>query len=314
MSVQRRLVDDGDGWIVEERIFSKDVESAKSARSYYFRDQLAVRHELKTVGARRLAGLALIEKDLRTLTAWVEALIAMTVALMPARVPEKASALFMPNDERTLIARGLYVAVLATYGKMFTEAEGRGTTLHRTDCGPAPEHLRLHEWLMHQRHTFVAHSGLESDEGCQIAIAIDHKLRTPMKLFTELHQPVVIDPNALERIADLLKLLHTNVSAKLDKATAFAYSEAQKQLTDSTLKKAVKGARGWWLQRGKDALTPKRKRDAEREADPQRGHAQAGSTVAKELPANRMRTGRRLSALAVRLVASSTQPSQAKRR
>lgn len=143
MSVQRKLSDNGDGWIVEERIFAKEV---KSTRSYYFRNQLAVRHELKTVGARRLAGLTLIEKDLRTLTAWVEALNAMAAALMPSRLPEKAAVLFMPDDERMLVARGLYVAVLATYGKLFTEAQGRGSKLDGTDCGSDPEQLRLHKW------------------------------------------------------------------------------------------------------------------------------------------------------------------------
>lgn len=97
---------------------------------------------------------------------------------------------------------------------------------------------------MHQRHTFVAHSGLESDEGCRIAIAIDHKLRTPFKLFAELHQPAAIDPKTLEQIAGLLTVLRTNVDAKLAKVTAFTHSEARKQFTDAALKRAVKNTRG----------------------------------------------------------------------
>jgi hypothetical protein len=245
MATQRKLVDDGDGWIIEERILS---DGPTSVRSYYFRDQLAIRQELKTVGARRLAGLKLIEKDIRTLSAWVDALKALTIELMGASA--KASPTFMPKDQRMIVIRGLFVAVLATYGKMFTQAEGRRTTLQRTDCGSDPDRLKSHDWLMHQRHTFAAHSGLDSAEGCQIAVAIDFKGRTPLKLFAELHQPAAISPESLDEVSALLSTLHTNVNAKIKKAIAFAYGEAHKEFPESTLKKLRKSARGPWLLRG----------------------------------------------------------------
>ncbi|HET7542395.1 MAG TPA: hypothetical protein VFK05_21145 [Polyangiaceae bacterium] len=296
MSGARKLTDDGDGWIVEERIVaSEDTASEnKSRRSYYFRNQLAVRRELKTVGAKRLAGLHLIEKDIRTIGAWVVALKSMTLELMPTKNRMVARVTFMPKDERMLVVRGLFVAILATYGKMFTTAAGRGTSLDKSDCGVNTEHLKVHDWLMHQRHTFAAHSGLQSQEGCQIAIAVDYKLRTAPKLFVELHQPAAIEPSALDEIGALLKVLHANVLAKIKKATKFAYSESRQQFTDSELKSMVRGARGWWLRDGKD-LTRRVKVEPEQEVPP------------AEKPTTRLR-GRRLTALVGRLVPVSQAP------
>jgi hypothetical protein len=103
---------------------------------------------------------------------------------------------------------------------------------------------------MHQRHTFAAHSGVDSAEGCRIAVAIDFKGRTPLKLFAELHQPAAITPGSLDEISALLGILHTNVTTKLEKATAFAYGEAHKEFPESTLKNLRKSARGPWLLRG----------------------------------------------------------------
>jgi hypothetical protein len=245
MATQRKLVDDGDGWIIEERLHS---DGPTSVRSYYFRDQLAIRQELKTVGARRLAGLKLIEKDIRTLASWVTTLKELTTELVGPSA--KPSPTFMPKDARMIIIRGLFVAVLATYGKMFTQAEGRGTALHRVDCGINADRLKSHEWLMHQRHTFAAHSGIDSAEGCRIAVAIDFKGRTPLKLFAELHQPAAIDPRSLDEISALLSVLHANVNSKLKKAIAFAHTEAREEFPESRLKKLRKGARGPWLLRG----------------------------------------------------------------
>jgi hypothetical protein len=244
MATQRKLVDNGDGWIIEERIHS---DGHTAVRSYYFRDQLAIRQELKTVGARRLAGLKLIEKDIRTLVAWVGTLQAMTIEL---KGRAKASPTFMPKDDRMIVIRGLFVAVLATYGKMFTQAEGRGTMLHRVDCGTNADCLKTHESLMHQRHTFAAHSGIDSAEGCRIAVAIDFKGRTPLKLFAELHQPAAIDPGSLDEVSALLGVLHTNVNSKIEKAIEFAHEQARQEFPESRLKKLRKGARGPWLRRG----------------------------------------------------------------
>ena len=247
-------MDDGDGWVIEERLFSG--AGASSVRSYYFREQLAIRHELKTVGARRLSGLTLIEKDIRTLTAWIATLRALTTELTD-HLPETKSAIFMPKDDRTVIVRGLFVAVLATYGKMFTQAEGRGAMLDPAACGSDAEHVETHDWLMHQRHTFAAHSGVDSAEGCRIAAAIDFKGRTPLRLFSELHQPATIAPESLDKISALLGALHASVNAKLVKATKFAYREAQEALPEATLKRLRKGARGWLLQRKGTAITTK---------------------------------------------------------
>lgn len=118
------------------------------------------------------------------------------------------------TDTRFDVARGLYIALVTTYGKMFTEAKGRGTSLNRNDWVPQ-QHLEIHDNLMHMRHTFTAHSGKDGPEECGTILAVDYsrKNRTPPRIFTELNQPVTIGLPELKIVEDLLNDLRVKVDA-----------------------------------------------------------------------------------------------------
>lgn len=243
--MQKRYIDAGGEWTVEERI---DAEG-KPGRSYYFRQQLAVRVEHKSKASRRLAGLTLIEKDIRTIKGWLRLLRDTLNSMGPAA--DQSTSIFMPRDERMAVVRAIHVAIVTTYAKMFTQAEGRGASLERNGWIFGDTNLERHDWLMHHRHTFTAHSGSDGPEGCSIVVAIDHsqRNRTEPRIFTELHQPASLLHTSLDEVENLLNELHDKLQEKIQKAQDFVEREARGSLTETRLRIIRKGATGRYLRR-----------------------------------------------------------------
>ena len=223
------------------------------SRAYYYKDQLAIRVELDSHVARRLAGLTLIEKDIRTVKTWIDAL-QREMRDITAQIDESEMT-FLPKDPAAsawiVIVRALFVAIVATYGKLFTSAEGRsGTSLHKS--GWVSERFsKLHDDLIHTRNTFAAHSGSDGPERCRVALAIDYtrRNRTPPRIFTELVQPTTVSPPQLKEIGELVEDLQNRVKAKLDKTTEAAYKEVKLTYDQRKLHMLRKGASGRFLKR-----------------------------------------------------------------
>lgn len=70
--------------------------------------------------------------------------------------------------------KGLLFGALALYGKCFTEARGRKTTLKPESVFKhAPRELRVrHDWLMRLRHEFVAHGGEAQEEQLKLLLVL----------------------------------------------------------------------------------------------------------------------------------------------
>jgi hypothetical protein len=124
-----------------------------------------------------------LEKDLRNILAWVKILH----ALYKKNDFENNKFPTMDSDDAA-IAKGLYFAILALYGRCFTSAQMRKFTF---DLKHVPdEHKEFHEELMRARHNFAAHRGEFEAEDCQIALVVKpsrKNLRTGV--FSELQQP-----------------------------------------------------------------------------------------------------------------------------
>ncbi|HEX4334530.1 MAG TPA: hypothetical protein VH062_01380 [Polyangiaceae bacterium] len=243
--MQKRFIEDGGGWTVEEFI----RPDGSGSRAYYYREQRAMRFERDTPASRKLAGFTLIEKDIRTIKNWVNALRGLLTIISGTAVQTVTT--FMPQDERISVVRALHVAIVTTYGKMFTQADGRRTSLQRSGWISDERHLRMHDSLMHHRHTFAAHSGAGGPEGCKVVVAIDYsrKDRTAPRLFTELHQPATIGLPDLEQIERLVDALHQKVEEKVQKSIAFVHDEAMSMLSEQKLRALRKGATGRLLRR-----------------------------------------------------------------
>jgi hypothetical protein len=253
-AIRRRVFDDKDGWAVEERLVTDADESAAgehTTHSYYYREQLAVRHQLDSKRAKRVAGFTLIHKDLRTIKAWVDVL---REALLQMGASEKETQnSLMPTDPilapKILVARAVFVAIVTTYGKLFVTAQGRSTTLDAKGWIGA-QHKTWHDYLMHMRHSFTAHAG-EGAESCRTVLAIDYSQshRTNPRVFTELFQPTFVGLPELQGIELLLADLQAQAKSALDKATDALYDEVHAAFPPEKLKFLRMGAGGTRLVR-----------------------------------------------------------------
>jgi hypothetical protein len=103
----------------------------------------------------RLKGLSLIREDLKQVDAIFDEL-------------GSSESLSIPRQ------KGLLFGALALYGKCFTEARGRKTTLKAESIFKgAPDELRnRHDWLMRLRHEFVAHGGDSQEEQLKLLLIL----------------------------------------------------------------------------------------------------------------------------------------------
>lgn len=239
----KRITNAGGDWQIEELL-----SDGKPRRAYYFRKQLAIRLELSTTRARRLAGLTLVEKDIRTIKRWL-AIVQSVMSEFPF-VGTDAGVALAPSDDNAFTVRALYVAIVTTYAKMFTTAEGRGLSLDRN--GWVPQAYRgTHDFFIQQRNNFTAHSGRDGFEECKVVVAIDYSPRNRVapKLFTELQQPASIGVSDLVPLSELLDHLHAEVAKKLQKAIDVTYREFIEELTKEKLRALRRGASGKFLEK-----------------------------------------------------------------
>ncbi|MEQ5817682.1 hypothetical protein J3362_19365 [Marinobacter sp. NFXS11] len=103
----------------------------------------------------RLKGLSLIHQDLQQ----VDAILAELASDNSGSIP---------------LQKGLLFGALALYGKCFTEARGRKTTLKPESIfKKAPAELKArHDWLMRLRHEFVAHGGDAQEEQLKLLLVL----------------------------------------------------------------------------------------------------------------------------------------------
>lgn len=105
--------------------------------------------------AERLKGLSLIREDLKQVDTILEELGSNKSDSVPRQ-------------------KGLLFGALALYGKCFTTAKGRKTTLKPESIfRGAPNELKdSHRWLIRLRHEFVAHGGDAQEEQLKLLLVL----------------------------------------------------------------------------------------------------------------------------------------------
>ena len=103
----------------------------------------------------RLKGLSLINQDLQQVDAILEELASKEFDSIP-------------------LQKGLLFGALVLYGKCFTEAKGRKTTLKPESIfkHASTEIKARHNWLMRLRHEFVAHGGEAQEEQIKLLLVL----------------------------------------------------------------------------------------------------------------------------------------------
>lgn len=221
-----------DQWEVKE-IF--DRTTGKVDRIYTFKRKPCKRVVLESRLAQQLAGYTLIEKDLRSVAAWLEEIKDRHVV-----EPKRKGHRFGHSDDRTTytLIKGLFVAALTFYGKCFAQCEGRRVKLERSQL---EERFReSHDEAMKFRHNFAAHSGAAKLEDATIALVFQKKLKSGEvpRIYHELWQPDLFWSDESSHEASFIALtehVHSIVKRKM------------RDLTDKIMQEEVlpKGADFW---------------------------------------------------------------------
>jgi hypothetical protein len=161
-----------------------DTSTGKVNRYYSFKRRPAKRVLLTSKRAQRLAGYALIEKDLRSVAIWLKEITerhggsTRTPGIKFDHSPDRAT---------YNLIKGLFVAAVTFYGKCFTDCEGRRVRLDRAIV--QEKYREEHDTVMRYRHNFAAHSGAENLEGVEIALVLPPKRPSEFRIYRELWQP-----------------------------------------------------------------------------------------------------------------------------
>lgn len=225
-------------WVIEERV---DPVSGHLTNRYYFKERLCGRVKLDSGISKQLAGYRLIEKDLRNILSWLKQIQLLREKVDPKNFKGKEYVI-SPDRDTSQIIKGLFVASIAFYGKLFTKAAGRRVKLERSWFG-SDELLSEHDYIMFLRHTFAAHSGENSPEMANIILAIDpvRRRETAPELFCELIQPDTVGYEDTTTFEKLVDALHVRVNDKISELSHRIFKKEVVEKGMSHLYRQIKG-------------------------------------------------------------------------
>ncbi|WP_423707920.1 hypothetical protein [Undibacterium sp. WLX3042] len=199
---------------IESKHFMDKV-TGKTYRFYTYKRRRCRRVELKSRIVDQLAGYTLIEKDLRSVSIWLEEIERLHTD-GPKGKDESYCA--SPDREKYNIVKGLFVAALTFYGKCFTKCEGRPVKLERAQIDI--EFHEIFDRCIGLRHNFAAHSGSEKIEHVEVALVFPEKSKSTSQceIFRELHQPDLYWPLPPDKtLMELVTHTREKAQAKIDK-------------------------------------------------------------------------------------------------
>ena len=189
------------------------LKTGRVIRKYNFKNKQAYRVLLTSKISLRLAGFALIEKDIRNIISWLDYIDTLYK-------DDSVKGVIIASDRSKFnIVKGLYIAFLSSYGKCFTKCKGRNAKLEKSNIDD--KYHQLHEELMRQRHNYVAHSGDDKVENSAIALVFPQQRNAmdKVELFTELFQPDFMDGFNDTEIMELVHHIHSFVKSKITELT-----------------------------------------------------------------------------------------------
>lgn len=170
--------------------------------------------------ADQIKAFTLLDKDLRNVIEWLK------IAQEIDDESDGNNAFLDGSIKYSLIIKSLFVSILTTYGKCFTQATGRRFTLNKKHI--PTEYVDFHEKIINARHNYAAHKGMHDHEDCRVSLVIFNKWDArPFEIFTELRQhsflidqktPVVI-ADFIELCESLRRILNEKKSTVIEKIT-----------------------------------------------------------------------------------------------
>jgi len=145
---------------------------------------------------------------------------------------------------KDIILKGLLKAIVITYGKCFSEADGRRLRLERKGVGFDPRWLPYHDYIIEMRDQYIAHAGISSHDESRVVCPIifvkkfKKKKYVPGRVFTESKQIIGYDSFSFE-CTQLLGDLFSHVDAKIKELEFLVVQEVNK-ITSEQLSKLLK--------------------------------------------------------------------------
>lgn len=189
-----------------------EPETGRVHRLYKYKGKVCKRVTLDTPMARQLAGYSLIEKDLRSSLIWLKEIdsIRGNDIMLDKNYHAK-------DRVKYNLVKGLFVAALTFYGKVFAQCEGRRIKLDRKNIDS--EFRDAHDQAILLRNNFAAHSGAELIERAEIALIIPPRSKKSTvimpNIYRELNQPDYGSPSKGEK--SMLELVNHVRSITLEK-------------------------------------------------------------------------------------------------
>lgn len=175
-------------WKVEDKL---NVETNKVENEYYYKTEKAIRLKLESRIAQQYSGWILIEKDIRNIMSWLKLFIDVVKEINNGEIPEASQMRSGAFPEKNDLAKGLLIAIVTVYGKLFSQAEGRKVKLEKNIYADSEAKLNIHESILELRNKYAAHGGAHEYEYVNIAVLLDsNRERNTLPAITkELSQP-----------------------------------------------------------------------------------------------------------------------------
>jgi len=208
-------------------------ENGEVTLNYFWDDQAIPKVRLTGRRAGRLAGLTLIQKDLKNCANWMA-----KASELAKTLKGDTEAQFTRFEDRDVAdqVKGLFVAALTFYGKAFTEAAGRRMQIPRDWLHES--FRETHDFYMKFRHNMAAHSGdekLEHAESDMVLLPKSSGSHSPIQIYTYRLQPDIVWSNDdAGTFTALIDHVLEKVQSKSD--------ELGKQIFDASM---LKGAPFW---------------------------------------------------------------------
>jgi hypothetical protein len=202
----------GGGW---SKFTVLDPKTQTFYNRYYYKRVKAKRVVIDTPKAKALAAYTLIEKDLRSVSIWLNE-IKELLAGDEVTVGKSGSQKTAHDRTRYNLIKGLFVASLTFYAKCFATCEGRKVKLEKRNL--SDEFQRHHDSIIEIRHNFAAHSGAKQVERVHVVMALDIKKRKGAIPFLtrELGQPDSYSLEYTEEFISLVNHVKEFVDGKVD--------------------------------------------------------------------------------------------------
>jgi len=141
-----------------------NTQTGEVGYDYYYNGMQCPTHLIKEPISKKYIVYLLIAKDLEDAERWLTLAYKLRPPIKTKLSPNKKTYTYIRLDEEDIkehknyfIAKSLFFSSIVFYGKCFTKAQGRGTSLSKSFV--PPEYHDKHDEIMEYRNTLAAHSG-----------------------------------------------------------------------------------------------------------------------------------------------------------